>query len=310
MQDEYRETNTLEKYGYPGTSTWGLLTRDRMTVAEMIAHAFVTFGTEKPSRRLQQSYAALIHANRLLFAALPVSVEPVADLEPYDSALAMRDEVVATGVIRVNNLANNHPLLTAQDNLEFRAVHDYWGHVVGSAVRPGAYDFTLEGEVNAYKLHTLVYPVTALPALFSEVVGQSCYFDVHGEFQEHQTVAWIPGFGDFRDPTTIDVDAWLAAFPRQVELASDTREFCTNCGVEVPRGQRWWLEMDRRSATLHNVGEVPPEHSQRCFCYCEHHAHVAKLYSATSEVHHGEGTGTTNRPQAVYNERHHTENER
>lgn len=63
----------------------------------------------------------------------------------------------------------------------FRAVHDINGHYAS-----GASFETFDGELEAYREHAQKYSAEALPALYSETVGQLCVYAYTGKFVEIQ----------------------------------------------------------------------------------------------------------------------------
>jgi len=76
-------------------------------------------------------------------------------------------------------------------NAKFRAIHDYMAHV--QAIGSRGTDFTLRGELTAYNTHLKTIPREAIPALFTEVVGQVCAYYVLGKFAE-QKICLLDGF--------------------------------------------------------------------------------------------------------------------
>jgi hypothetical protein len=119
-----------------------------------------------------------------------VEVEFV-DYDPYSSADEMRQDVDATGVLKVSTLHSEHPFFTLEQNVKFRAVHDWMIHLATEK------DFSRRGELGSYNAHARLLPPKAWPALFTEVVGQVCYQTVTGDFPV-QKVAFLPGF-DYKD---------------------------------------------------------------------------------------------------------------
>ena len=112
--------------------------------------------------------------------------------EPYaDSASMFRDiKLKHLQIFNGGKLVENNPLrsyVTAyfpgycwnqfQINEMFRAVHDILGHF------PGRHPYeTFEGELAAYQEHKKWYSLEALPALYSETVGQLCVYYATGDF--------------------------------------------------------------------------------------------------------------------------------
>lgn len=110
--------------------------------------------------------------------------------QPYDTAEQMRREVQETGVLKISTDFNEHAFFTPEENLHFRAVHDYVVHIIPGDRGP---DFSERGEIRAYNLHRRLAPRDAWPALFTEVAAQACYANVRGEFPV-QKIAVLDGF--------------------------------------------------------------------------------------------------------------------
>ena len=109
---------------------------------------------------------------------------------PYQTADQMANEIDQTGIIRVYSGGTQHPVWTPEQNLQFRAVHDIFAHIYGN------YDFSGRGEIASYNRHAAMAPPSALPALFTEVVGQASVNERKGFFPP-QKIAILQGF-DFR----------------------------------------------------------------------------------------------------------------
>lgn len=128
--------------------------------------------------------------------------------QPYQSAKEMRDKVKETGVLEISNEGNEHPIFTPEQNLRFRAVHDYIVHIIPGDAGP---DFSEKGEIKAFNLHRKLAPKDAWPALFTEVAAQACYANARGEFPE-QKVSILPQFdplnvGNYSDGSPVDPEA-------------------------------------------------------------------------------------------------------
>jgi len=111
--------------------------------------------------------------------------------DPYASSEQMQREVARTKVFKVMKEHSEHPFFTEEENWKFRAVHDWFSHIL--AKQP----FGQRAEMQAYNTHAKMFPPAALPALFTEIVGQSCYNTTRGGFPV-QKVALLPGF-DYRN---------------------------------------------------------------------------------------------------------------
>lgn len=93
---------------------------------------------------------------------------------------------------------NTHPGMTPDENDTFRMVHDVLGHLgansstfyahlltqdAGTPYKPlWGGGFTVRGEMNAYLKHAAIAPTAAIPALFTEVVGQICTYFTTGDY--------------------------------------------------------------------------------------------------------------------------------
>jgi hypothetical protein len=143
------------------------------------------------------SYRALMESTKKLYKRLQskVKVEFV-DYDPYGSRNEMADDVKNTGILKISKLFNEHPLYSKEENLILRAVHDYYTHIIANQ------DFGLRGELKAYNTHAKLAPPAALPALFTEIVGQVSYAIVNGDFPK-QKICKLDGF-DYLNVGKID----------------------------------------------------------------------------------------------------------
>lgn len=107
--------------------------------------------------------------------------------DPYPDAKTMKEQVERTKVLKIWSGESSHPYFSVQDNLIFRAVHDYYTHILTDV------SFGLRGEYKAYNTHCKILPPMARPALFTEVIGQVSYQHVTGRFPT-QKVAIMEGF--------------------------------------------------------------------------------------------------------------------
>jgi hypothetical protein len=140
-----------------------------------------------------------------------VKVEYV-DGQPYDDADEMVKKVNDTGVMQISKDFNEHPVFNPEQNLKFRAVHDYIVHIMNA---DKGIDFSRKGEIKAYNLHRKLAPKDTWPALFSEVAAQACYANSRGEFPD-QKVSILPMF----DP--VNVGDWADGKPVDPEEAKGT----------------------------------------------------------------------------------------
>ena len=118
------------------------------------------------------------------------------DGDPYKTAEEMRDSVQRLKVLKIMKDHSDHPFFSPDENWKFRAVHDWFTHVISGQ------PFTHKGELQAYNVHTKMFPPAAWPALFTEIVGQVCYVTVHGNFPT-QKVCILDGF-DYKNIGRVD----------------------------------------------------------------------------------------------------------
>lgn len=167
-----------------------------------------------------------------------VKVEFV-DGQPYADAKEMERKVRDTGVLQVSKDFNEHPVFSKEENLKFRAVHDYIVHIMNA---DKGVDFSREGEIKAYNLHRKLAPPDTWPALFTEVAAQACYANSRGDFPD-QKVAILPMF----DPE--NVGDWANGRPVVPEQAKGREQGPEKTeqgepGKKPPRAKE--LSMDQR----------------------------------------------------------------
>lgn len=91
------------------------------------------------------------------------------DRDPYKSAGEMFQEVSTRSLLRVYRTQpdQGHPILSADTNDRFRAVHDYFGHF-----RSGR-GFDRHGEEAAWVCHSKMFVGSGVRAMTTETRGQS-----------------------------------------------------------------------------------------------------------------------------------------
>lgn len=134
------------------------------------------------------SYRALAASIEKIFKQILSKVEVrFVPGQPYVDDREMAEKVKATGILYISTDYNSHPFFNPEQNLKFRAVHDWFSHIVTGA------EFSQRGELKAYNAQAKVTSREALPALFTEVIGQAAYATTYGDFPP-QKVAILPGF--------------------------------------------------------------------------------------------------------------------
>jgi len=123
--------------------------------------------------------------------------------DPYKTDQELMHDVVKNRSLKVwTGASDTHPMFTPEMNHKFRAVHDYFAHVLPnySSIQktgtPKSHRFTLRGEFSAFLSHSKTLPPAAIPAMFTEVIGQATYNVITGGFPE-QKVIILDGF-DYR----------------------------------------------------------------------------------------------------------------
>lgn len=136
----------------------------------------------------EPSYRALAASIEKIFKQIlsKVDVQFVPG-QPYADDKEMSEKVKKTGILYISTDYNEHPFFNAEQNLKFRAVHDWFSHIATGA------EFSQRGELKAYNAQAKVTTKAALPALFTEVIGQAAYATTYGDFPP-QKVAILPGF--------------------------------------------------------------------------------------------------------------------
>ena len=178
----------------PGPNGWDLY-------GKLVAKAYED--AEDYQEDAVRSYKALIPFIETMYERIQsekegrnrVKVEFV-DEDPYMGDKHMKQEVAATGILKIYTGGTEHPVFSHEFNLKFRAVHDWMAHIQIDT------DFGMKGEIQAYNGHTHTAPPAGLPALFTEVVGQAAYFNTYGFFPK-QKVAILRGF-DFKYVGKVD----------------------------------------------------------------------------------------------------------
>lgn len=119
--------------------------------------------------------------------------------QPYDTQPQMKADYERTGKLYISQDFSDHPVFTVEENIVFRSVHDFIVHIQGNS------EFGLKGELQAYNLHSKLATTDAVPALFTEVVGQVCTTIVKGGFPE-QKVGIIEGVDYYKVGVVDDME--------------------------------------------------------------------------------------------------------
>jgi len=120
----------------------------------------------------------------------------VTEADPYPDADAMFADV-REGRLRVYATSPDqaHPILSADQNDRFRAVHDYFGHFVSGR------GFDRHGEEAAWVCHSRLYYGPAVRAMTTETRAQS------------STFIWINGGKEFPPQKAVLLPEWVSTVP-------------------------------------------------------------------------------------------------
>lgn len=116
--------------------------------------------------------------------------------EEYKTQSEMKQSFTDTGILKISIDYSDHPVFSVADNIVFRTVHDYIVHILGG------HNFGAKGEIAAYNRHAKLAPKDAIPALFTEVVGQVCITIKTDSFPK-QKIAILKGF-DYQNVGAVD----------------------------------------------------------------------------------------------------------
>lgn len=118
------------------------------------------------NRATERAYRSIAKTVTRLFDRIPVPVVYQSD-DPYDSYADMARTVGREQMLRVYCEHAGHPFLSDSENLKFRAVHDWFGHLEADV------HFKADGEFKKWQ-HMKQYfsGPNVHRVMFAEVVGQ------------------------------------------------------------------------------------------------------------------------------------------
>lgn len=117
------------------------------------------------SARVRDAYRKIARINEVRYDAIPVPVIWQED-DPYSSFEDMKERVEKEGVFRVFSGGTHPDMMSREENIKGRAVHDWYGHLDADC------DFSFAGEFRKWRHVRDAYPPECAPVLFAEVVGQ------------------------------------------------------------------------------------------------------------------------------------------
>lgn len=182
--EEAMYVESLDAFGIPLSEKMVLKTWDLF--AKQVSEAYQA----RPSMESQYlaSWKSLIAHVEKMYAQMQsrISVEFV-DQDPYPSEKEVIADIEKNKRLKVFTGSAEHPVWTVEQNLKFRAYHDYLSHVAGG------HTFGIKGEIAAYNQHAKMAPRDALIAMFTEIIGQAMTSTQTGSFPE-QKICKLWGF--------------------------------------------------------------------------------------------------------------------
>jgi len=142
-----------------------------------------------------------------------VNIEFTSD-DPYPNQREMMYDIFHNNNLKIystledESQEGSHPAISNKQNDKLRAVHDFMGHYLPNVkmfrkyikqhnikspddemfkkLRFGSHSFTVRGEMNTFLSHAKTMPPEAVPALFTEIIGQICTYFVTGNYTENK----------------------------------------------------------------------------------------------------------------------------
>ena len=138
-------------------------------VAEEIGEKYVETDRlpYEDSRKAEILYGNIGAVCKMLESRIPVPVEYQPE-DPYSSYEDMARTVAEEQKLRVYNKHNNHRFFSKEENLAFRALHDWYGHLSADV------DFSVKGEFQKFEHMREHFRPEENKVMFAEVVGQRC----------------------------------------------------------------------------------------------------------------------------------------
>lgn len=139
-----------------------------VAVAKWIGRQYVETDTHKfeGHQITEEIYREIAEITAELFDKIPVPVE-FQPKDPYDSYTDMAETVGHEQKLRVYSKHNDHEYFSEKENMKFRAVHDWFGHLEADV------DFSAEGEFKKWEHMNQYYKTEDQKrVMFGEVVGQ------------------------------------------------------------------------------------------------------------------------------------------
>lgn len=147
-----------------------------LMIREAIGQSYLkgnTFAMDEHYLFVRDAYKEISRTNFELFQFIPYQVI-FTNKDVYESAAEMREEVVKSGKIYIYSEWSGHPILTKEQNIISRAVHDVFAHLVCGC------PFNFEGEYTSYLEQRKWYPNWVWGVLFAEIPAQTAAYYANG----------------------------------------------------------------------------------------------------------------------------------
>ncbi len=148
------------------------------------------YSDTNPTPTTTALYQELALANRLIHRKLNgagFTIDPSHDPDRFTSADQLRRFVSSCRLVPTYIGDSEHPLLSQEDNIRFRFVHDILAHTTSNDA-----DFSFRGECAAFRNQSHFYPARLHPVLFTEIVGQAAYYFAAGSNFPPQRALLLP----------------------------------------------------------------------------------------------------------------------
>lgn len=192
---------------------------------------------------VQRAYAALSKEVGQQYQAIKDAGYNIqfVDQDPYKNSAEMMADVRNNHTLKVlkTNPSSAHPLLTPEQNDQFRAVHDFFGHAAeGNQFGP-------KGEENAFRAHSAMFSPLARRAMATETRGQNSWVNFFGDhpgmaatdrpFAQQKAALWPEGLmGEYGDAGALPPEPTGALpMPSAPTLAAPTLR---HTGITLPEG--------------------------------------------------------------------------
>jgi len=142
-------------------------------IFETIAQAYENLPSGKsPNYAVNVSYQRFVREVENQFRSLPIQVYYWEHSgQPYQTSRDMFKDIRCNNRMFIFCGNSSHPYLSGFENIQFRAIHDYYGHYLNSC------SFNSRGEFRAWQCHAKMFSEIALGALTTETLAQNCWFN-------------------------------------------------------------------------------------------------------------------------------------